>query len=308
MSKRPLGFTLVELLVVIAIIGVLIALLLPAVQSAREAARRAQCLNNLKQIGLGMHSYENTHKTLPVGAWGCCWGTWLVAMLPYVEQENAYRQYVHTNKYGHPVDNARYGHAANLPVTRQRIDSYTCPSDTPQVHTNRSRITAHNYVANYGNTNINQVKQGNVVFGGAPFSFGGSKTAGPKAIKFSEIRDGLSNTLMLSEVIQGQNRDLRGFSWWFEGSGFQTYLTPNTSQPDVMQAASYCKNGMPNPPCIGPQTASRRSTYAARSRHLGGVQTAMCDGSGRFFSQNIALGVWRALGTSRLGEALPQEF
>jgi len=308
MSGRHRGFTLVELLVVIAIIGVLIALLLPAVQAAREAARRSQCLNNLKQIGLGMHNYENSHKTLPVGAWGCCWGTWQVAMLPYIEQESMYRQYVHSNKYGNPIDNARYGHAANLPVTTQRVAAYTCPSDTPQVHANRSKITAHNYVANYGNTNINQVKQSNVVFGGAPFSYGGNKNVGPKAIKFAELKDGMSNTLMLSELIQGQNRDLRGFGWWFEGSGFQTFLTPNTSQPDVMQNASYCKNGAPNPPCIGPQTAARRSTYAARSRHPGGVHAVMCDGSGRFFSDNIALGVWRALGTTRGGEALPQEF
>jgi hypothetical protein len=146
------------------------------------------------------------------------------------------------------------------------------------------------------------------VFGGAPFCNGGNASTGPKAVKFAGIRDGLSNTLMISEVIQGQSGDLRGFSWWFEGSGFQTYLTPNTAQPDVMQTAGYCKNVRPNPPCIGPQTTARRSTYAARSRHPGGVHAVMCDSSGRFFSDNMALAVWRAIGTTRNAEALPQEF
>ena len=84
-AQRRLGFTLIELLVVIAIIAVLIALLLPAVQSAREAARRAQCTNNLKQIGLAMHNYHDQQGTLPPGVKGCCWGTWLVFVLPYIE-------------------------------------------------------------------------------------------------------------------------------------------------------------------------------------------------------------------------------
>src|SRR5690349_18950231 len=119
MSSRRSGFTLVELLVVIAIIGILVALLLPAVQAAREAARRSQCLNNVRQVGLGMHTYENTHSTLPVGAYGCCWGTWQVQMLPYMEREMMWRQYYHDNKYGVPTDIYRYSHKPNFPVTTQ---------------------------------------------------------------------------------------------------------------------------------------------------------------------------------------------
>ena len=90
MHSGKRGFTLIELLVVIAIIAVLIALLLPAVQAAREAARRAQCVNNLKQIGLAMHGYHDVENVLPPGKKGCCWGTWLVFVLPYLEQQPLY--------------------------------------------------------------------------------------------------------------------------------------------------------------------------------------------------------------------------
>lgn len=90
MNVRRSGFTLIELLVVIAIIAVLIALLLPAVQAAREAARRSQCINNLKQIGLGMHNYESANGSFPPGEKGCCWGTWHVFILGYIEQTTLY--------------------------------------------------------------------------------------------------------------------------------------------------------------------------------------------------------------------------
>src|SRR6476659_4602072 len=94
MSSSKKAFTLVELLVVIAIIGVLVALLLPAVQAARESARRTQCTNNLKQVALALHNYGDTYKSaFPVGEYSCCWGTWLVALLPYIEQQSLYDQY-----------------------------------------------------------------------------------------------------------------------------------------------------------------------------------------------------------------------
>src|SRR5437773_9761128 len=114
-SKR--GFTLVELLVVVAIIGLLVALLLPAVQAAREASRRSRCLSQLKQVGVAMHNYESSYGRLPVGTYGCCWGTWQVSILPYIEEGRMLDLYHLEHKFGVPVDYARHSHAANLPVT-----------------------------------------------------------------------------------------------------------------------------------------------------------------------------------------------
>ncbi|MCA9190107.1 MAG: DUF1559 domain-containing protein [Planctomycetales bacterium] len=319
MTKRiTRGFTLVELLVVIAIIGILVGLLLPAVQAAREAARRMQCSNNLKQIGLAMHLYSDSFKTLPVGAWGCCWGTWQTHVLPFVEQRALGQMYVWS------VEAQRYGGSQNLPVTRTTLSVFTCPSDTPWSGTRNSGITSHNYVANFGNTgylvpseaiatNVARTVRDDMFglkYGGAPFertghnwsSFQGPRSA--QAFKFASITDGTTNTLMLSESLQGPEntsvRDLRGFSWFGNGCTFMTYLTPNSSQPDVLAAASQCINS-PSMPCTG-STSSRPITFAARSRHTGGVQAAMVDGSVTFYSNNIDWATWQALGTSRGGE------
>ena len=313
------GFTLVELLVVIAIIGILIALLLPAVQAAREAARRSQCSNNLKQIALGMHNYESSFKSLPVGAYSCCWGTWLVAALPYIEQQPLFDLYHHENKFGVPEDTCRYGHGVNQPVTTQRIATYTCPSDEPVERTEWSAITSHNYVANFGNTgyvvhpgvedNVAdfgvQMEMNGVKFGEAPFRISGFTAMPAKSKKFRDISDGLSKTLMFSETVQGHGHDLRGFSWWGYAAGFESYLAPNSEQPDIMQSTGYCDNSVTrNPPCYAPYSASQPMTMAARSRHPGGVQAALCDGSVNFYSDNIALDVWRALSTAQGGEAV----
>ena len=134
-SHRKPGFTLIELLVVIAIIAVLIALLLPAVQSAREAARRAQCINNLKQIGLGMHNYESSSSVLPQGMRGCCWGSWLIPLLPFVEQQSLFNSW---NSSGNNSGLAGYGDeglfryagVCNITVTSTRVSAVGCsPED-----------------------------------------------------------------------------------------------------------------------------------------------------------------------------------
>ena len=186
MRNRHLGFTLIELLVVIAIIAVLIALLLPAVQSAREAARRAQCTNNLKQIGLAMHNYPDQQGVLAPGARGCCWGTWLVSVLPYIEQQPLYNAW---NSYGNSTYSSNgldpngvlwYGGAANLTVTKSRVNTYYCPTDPnsqnlPGVAGGWGLpVTSQNYVVNFGNTITNQVPYRlngvTIPFLGAPFS------------------------------------------------------------------------------------------------------------------------------------------
>lgn len=305
-KERIRGFTLIELLVVIAIIAILVALLLPAVQQAREAARRSSCKNNLKQIGLAMHNYHEVYRGLPVGNYGCCWGTWLVGIMPFIEQDALHKEYVHDRKYGIPVDNARYGHAANLPVTRRRIDVYTCPSDQPNAPI--SSITSHNYAVNFGNAgyaqaNLNNGPQGsldNVTWLGAPFRISSGTTA--RNEKFATLVDGLSNTLLVMEVLQGKGTDLRGFAWWGDASQATTYLPPNSNLPDRIYSATYCNNlPLQNLPCAV-STTTEPTMFASRSRHTGGVQAVMGDGSTQFFSENIDLQTWRALSTAHGGE------
>lgn len=296
------GFTLIELLVVIAIIAILIALLLPAVQQAREAARRTQCKNNLKQIGLAMHNYHDVHNGLPVAQFSCCWGTWLVGIMPYIDQANQYNRYEFNRKYGIPVDNARYGHAANLPVTTTRFAAYSCPSDTP--NSPFSGITNHNYAVNFGNTGYAQQSTLNgVTFGEAPFRLS-DYLAPARNRKFRDITDGLTSTFLVAEVLQGQGNDLRGFAWWGDASQFTTYLPPNSSLPDRIYSSYYCNN-LPdrNLPCAA-STTSEPTMFAARSRHVGGVQVTMGDGSSRFISENIDIDLYRGLSTAQGSEVL----
>jgi prepilin-type N-terminal cleavage/methylation domain-containing protein/prepilin-type processing-associated H-X9-DG protein len=326
MQRRQRGFTLIELLVVIAIIAILVALLLPAVQQAREAARRTQCKNNLKQIALGMHNYESTYGMLPpgVGRFGCCWGTWLVNLLPYVEQTAVFQSY--QNLGGSDATGIRYaGSPNNANVATRRFPVYTCPSDTP--NSPASNITSHNYVVNYGNTTFFQqdvaVAGITIRFQGAPFTAykGSLSDDGPvnaaqaltftnvygSPVRFRDITDGLTSTLMVSEVRQGQGLDARGFSWWGGASGFITLYGPNARDPDVMTGA-WCNTGnVLNAPC---QTASAalpspfNRRQGARSRHTGGVQAALCDGSVRFFSDSISIQLWQAAGTTQGGEVM----
>lgn len=310
------GFTLVELLVVIAIIGILIALLLPAVQAAREAARRSQCSNNLKQIGLGMHTFHDARGHLPMGMadWG--WGTWLVRVLPYVEHADLYEMYVDLGGTQDTTYGLTYRDAPNTQVTGVRLPFATCPSDKPvdtvSVGTLVYTVVKHNYAVNYGNTGLENSQVGfnykyaedisGVKFYGAPF---GNRVE----YDFDSISDGLSSTLLASEVVQAEGSDTRGLIHWGDAAGFSTYLAPNTPQSDMIYSMLSCDYPRGNnPPCAQISGQFPYSMYASRSRHPGGVQAAMCDGSVHFIENNIDITVWRAMSTTSGSEIIPAEY
>jgi prepilin-type N-terminal cleavage/methylation domain-containing protein/prepilin-type processing-associated H-X9-DG protein len=300
--QRPLrrGFTLIELLVVIAIIAILIGLLLPAVQKVREAAARMTCSNNMKQISLANMNYESANGTfLPgVSRTGCCWGTWMVPALPFMEQQAMFNNYSNfgglDNGGGYPATSTlRYAAGNNLTfISGIQLKTFQCPSDIVR---QQGSITMHNYVLNAGNSNFYQVStpigctggntigaNGCVTFGGAPFGWyedpatlaaGGDSsptnyTSGNAATgrcgqqrKISSITDGTSNTLCVSEVIIGPSSgDYRGFSWWGGAAGFTTYQTPNNdAATDVMTGAGCGGAPYPNPPRM-PCTTTSTST------------------------------------------------
>jgi prepilin-type N-terminal cleavage/methylation domain-containing protein/prepilin-type processing-associated H-X9-DG protein len=311
-STRP-AFTLVELLVVIAIIGVLVALLLPAVQAARESARRSQCVNNLKQLGLAFQNHHDAQGRLPAGSISCCWGTWQMAVLPYLEQQQLGALYRFLPKEAAFADPA-YSYAAlpsavnpnNLQVVRTRIATLTCPSDEARV--DARQVTYHNYVANYGNTShvgldhLGPANPGYIKYFAGPFVGHDPYPQPDLTVEFREITDGLSNTMLAAETIQGvpgtylgkERDDRRGLTWWGWGAGFETRGTPNTSESDSMQGELDCYPESPNPPCISPFTIANRVWGAARSRHVGGVNATMGDGSVRYVTDEVDLAVWRA--------------
>ncbi|MEO0477049.1 MAG: DUF1559 domain-containing protein, partial [Planctomycetota bacterium] len=236
------AFTLVELLVVIAIIGILVALLLPAVQAARESARRAQCVNSLRQLGIAFQNYHDTYQELPPGSVSCCWGTWQMRILPFLEEQALADLYQFLPRAATFVDPA-FGYdrrdlsatpeIRNLDVVQTRVVTLTCPSDEPQVTTDAGGVapgmTMHNYVANYGNTNHVGDNHQCLVGGAGPTGpncvphLGGPlvgidifpqdlwQTPSEPRIKrqFREITDGLSQTIIASETVQGQNGDLQ---------------------------------------------------------------------------------------------------
>jgi prepilin-type N-terminal cleavage/methylation domain-containing protein len=287
------GFTLIELLVVIAIIAILIALLVPAVQKVREAASAASCKNNLKQIGLALHSYHDHAKALPPGylaktmANGADGGpgwSWASLILNEVEQGNLYRQIDFTK--GLPMAPG---------VVAQQLPVYLCPSDV-----NVGTFT----VATAGNVPVVTLAQANyvAVYGSGAIaatqnSIGDGVFYRNSATRFADITDGLSNTLFIGE----RSSDLTMATWTGSVPTGSNPLRPPLTGPAgsgptliLGHTGTLAAPSFPNTPTT--------DAAAFRSRHSAGVHFLFGDGAVRLVSPNISASNWVALGTRSGGE------
>ncbi|MEZ6060347.1 MAG: DUF1559 domain-containing protein [Planctomycetaceae bacterium] len=301
--SRVRGFTLIELLVVIAIIAVLIALLLPAVQQAREAARRTQCRNNLKQIGLALHNYHDVHRTLPSG-WiavlngqpsphdGLSGFGWATMILPYLDQQNLYNQ----------LDlNLAVNDHRNEPFIRKRITAYVCPSDPQpetwwiheadhshghvapatmqQDHVDLAELATANYAGVFGTQDLHLCEH----VSGACLSDG--TFYHNSSVRLRDLTDGTSSTLIVGERLT--KPELEWFTTW---SGMV---------PEGEEAFSRILGSTDHTPN---SRALHLDDFS--SHHTGGALFCLGDGSVHFISENIDHGVYQKLATIAGGEAV----
>lgn len=320
MSRLPRSrsaFTLIELLVVIAIIGVLIGLLLPAIQKVREAANRLHCQNNLKQWGLALHNHHDAKGTFPYFTTVTPFRhTWAPLVMPYLEQANLVSAYTLTT---------HWYNAPNLAVTQVKLPVFYCPSDRPgAMWTDQTGYVSArgNYVACYGNLTFGgAIGVGRGIFGCSAIANAGSNLFTPYETTIAQILDGTSTTLLLAEVIvarsdnnQGgagvwQNGDFRGHVWHDSTMStpshcpnvFMTVNGPNSTVPDNALCGTI-PNGDPLMPCTNGSSTAR--VNAARSRHSGGVNALYADGSIRFVANSITLSTWQAMGSMDAGEVV----
>ena len=325
MTVRRRGFTLIELLVVIAIIAVLIALLLPAVQAAREAARRSQCVNNLKQFGLAIHNYISTTDSLPPsGGWSTIQNESMkVRLLPFMELTAAANAW----NFNLGAWNAT-GVEENATVISMQVSSFLCPSDMNPGNTgnfsSQNRAVA---VTNYGNNaGTNRNYNGGYMTG--PCYFIGGYQTFPKTQSLASVTDGTSNTAMMSEWIKGtsgQNKKALNLCWQMGGQN-KNAAAANPNQADAQQCqastsiqwdykgeywsvhdggrgGTYWHIGTPNTKsCDAGSPWDGIITPA--SNHTGGVNMLFLDGSVKFIKNSINYLTWTGIGTMSGGEVL----
>jgi prepilin-type N-terminal cleavage/methylation domain-containing protein/prepilin-type processing-associated H-X9-DG protein len=339
--SRRSAFTLIELLVVIAIIAVLIALLLPAVQAAREAARRIQCVNNIKQLGIAVHNYHDIHNNLPPGRiWaprpgraaddfptvfaGAQNTTWFCLMLPMIEQgnlANSFNFILGVEGYAGSGLAVAAGFFANSTVSATKISTFQCPSDREnrfQVSTSYSGgalsgpiLTKGNYAVSWGNTNWGAQHKTSLMSQHRASAFGHNGK-----ISLASVTDGTSNTVFVAEVLQGATNDIRGVMWSSipGGGSFMTRFTPNglkdylnfRSDGDFLNnnAGLFCTSEpVQQLPCF-PNAGDNDAFAGSRSRHPGGVNVMMGDGSVRFVKNSINHETWIGLNTIATGEVI----
>lgn len=298
MSKRPRGFSLIELLVVIAIVAVLLALLLPAVQQAREAARRTQCLNNLKQIGLALHNYLEQFSVFPPSSTNDVeqggWignplkrhiHSWASLILPQIGSASLYNSINFSVSALHPD---------NLPVASQVIPIYRCPSYSGPAFSldrNYTRFAPNYAIQNYVAMGASDVGH---IYGQNTGLFEPDGVIYPlSSTRSAEITDGLSNTMLIVET-----REKKMSVWIDGGTAAVVARRYDASNPPTYAGTEISLNYHPYFDFSNP-----KSEYGPSSMHSGGAFHLMGDGSVHFISEHINASIYVGLATRAAGEA-----
>ena len=330
--RRWNAFTLVELLLVIAIIAILFALLLPAVQAAREAARRIQCSNNLKQFGLALHNYHGVHGTFTPGTISTDthvglfaapeWPYLIVHLLPYFEQGALSDVVTIKPRLPWPT-HPNSGSIWPQEIQTASVSMFQCPSDglggvrwDPNGNqfitaTNTAKLFKSNYLGVFSGGNMQDVAYE------APYpgAYDPASPAHPyhqavfginRGAKIRDITDGTSNTLLMVEYLTGTMDDARGWFWTSQAGAsiIFAWVTPNSNAPDQLCGVTCAPNSHQpemNLPCKDEPSLYAR-TATSRSQHPGGVNALLADGSVPFVSDSIDVTIWRAMGTINGGE------